>query len=421
MNTHFNEFLIDFDTGLSGNAVSIPLTKHPLTDNLSKLGRFINVSKGIYTMIGGNPGTGKTAIADTLYVLNIFMWYRRNMEKTNIKPYWIYRSMERSIKHKIAKWTCWLLYIDYGIIMDVPTILQWSNKKRLLTDEEKRFIKGYDKFFDELFQYVDIKQGSENPTGIYKYAKNVAYQKGKYITSGENGLFINGVKMRDFNPEQCIVKSEGLKIPYLDIDVFGTPIRVEQYDTKYIARNPNEVVFHVTDHVGKITTESRNGVSLNDKQILDKHYEYMGIFRDICAWNPLDIIQLNRGVETFSRNRILVKGAKETELTISSADFKGSGDGYENADVVLGLLNPFALNEMEYGKYKIPSFISENGENRFRSMTIVKNSYGNDSASFGYLFLGENGFVTQLPTSTEMNRDNSYEQYKNASKGLLLN
>ena len=147
----------------------------------------------------------------------------------------------------------------------------------------------------------------------------------------------------------------------------------------------------------------------------------MGSMRDICAWNPVDIIQFNRGVETYSRNRVIAKGAKDTELTISSADFKGSGDGYENCDLALGLLNPYQLNEMAYGGYKIEKFIAEGNENRFRSLSIVKNSYGVDSSSFGLLFIGENGFCTQLPTSTEMNRDNSYEDYRNASRELLLN
>jgi hypothetical protein len=416
MNQHFNDFLIDFDVGQSGNAINIPFVRHPCTNDLAKIGRVVNISKGMYTMLGGNSGTGKTSIADTLYVLNIYFWYLRNKEHTNIKPYWIYRSMERSIKHKIAKWTCWLLYIDYGIIIDVPTILQWANKKRKLTEEEKGWIKGYDKFFDKLFQYLDIKQGGENPTGIYKYARRIAYEKGSWITSGDKGLFINGIKKADFNKDVFEEVSGGLQRLYIDVDLYGQTYKIYEYDTKYVPRNPNEIVFHITDHVGKITAER----GFDDKKTLDKHYEYFGEMRDICAWNPVDIIQFNRSVETFARNRTLTKGAKDTELTVSSVDFKGSGDGYENCDLALGLINPYQMNEMSYGDYKIQNFITPGNENRFRAMSIVKNSYGIDSTSFGYLFVGENGFCTQLPTSTEMNRDNSYEAYRNASRELLL-
>lgn len=417
MNQHFNDFLIDFDVGLSGNAINIPFVRHPCTDELSKIGRAINISKGIYALVGGMPGSGKTGFVDTLYVLTLFMWFWRNRETTDIKPYWIYRTMERSIKHKIAKWTCWMLYVEYGIIMDVPTILQWSNKKRDLTEEEKVIIKGYDKFFDKLFQYLDIKQGAENPTGVYKYARRIAYDKGSWITSGDKGLFINNVKKADFNPDVYEEVSGGLKKLYIDIELYGKTYRIFEYDVKYIAKDLNEIVFHITDHVGKLEAER----DYNEKQILDKHYQYNGELRDICAWNPIDIVQLNRGIENQSRGRSLVKGAKDIDLRITNQDFKGSGNGFENADLVLGLLNPYKLDEHNYGGYKIPEFISDNGENRFRSITIVKNSYGVDDVSVGYLFLGENSFVTELPTSKEMNRDNSYEAYRNASRELLLN
>ena len=325
MNT-FNDFLIDFDVGLSGNAINIPFVRHPCTDELSKIGRAINISKGIYALVGGMPGSGKTGFVDTLYVLTLFMWFWRNKETTDIKPYWIYRTMERSIKHKIAKWTCWMLYVEYGIIMDVPTILQWSNKKRELTEEEKVIIKGYDKFFDKLFQYLDIKQGAENPTGVYKYARRIAYDKGSWITSGDKGLFINNVKKADFNPDVYEEVSGGLKKLYIDIELYGKTYRIFEYDVKYIARDPNEIVFHVTDHVGKLEAER----DFNEKQILDKHYQYNGELRDICAWNPIDIVQLNRGIENQSRGRSLVKGAKDIDLRITNQDFKGSGNGFEN-------------------------------------------------------------------------------------------
>ena len=226
MNTHFNDFLTDFEVGQSGNAINIPFVKNPLTNELSKIGKIINVSKGMYTMLGGNSGTGKTSIADTLYVLNIYFWYLRNKDTTDIKPYWIYRSMERSIKHKIAKWTCWLMYIDYGIIMDVPTILQWANKKRELTTEENIIIRSYDKFFDKLFQYLDIKQGAENPTGIYKYARRIAHEKGSWITSGDKGLFINNNKQCDFNDDIYEEVSERLRKRYRDIDLYKKSYRI---------------------------------------------------------------------------------------------------------------------------------------------------------------------------------------------------
>src|SRR5690606_1037152 len=108
------------------------------------------------------------------------------------------------------------------------------------------------------------------------------------------------------------------------IDEHGNPIK-KQIINKYVPNNPNKVVLHVTDHIGKIKSER----GFNDKQILDKHSEYMGICRDILGLVPIDISQLNRNVEDTYRN-------VKTEIDVMPQDFKGSADIYENADIVIG-------------------------------------------------------------------------------------
>jgi hypothetical protein len=58
-----------------------------------------------------------------------------NRHLTDVKPFWIYRSMERSKHYKIAKWTSYLLWTDHRILIDVPTLLGWTSKKYDLTQE----------------------------------------------------------------------------------------------------------------------------------------------------------------------------------------------------------------------------------------------------------------------------------------------
>jgi hypothetical protein len=62
---------------------------------------------------------------------------------------------------------------------------------------------------------------------------------------------------------------------------------------------------------------------MNDKQILDFHSENMGTARDLFGMVPIDISQLNRGVEDTFRN-------VKTEIDVMPMDFKGSADMYEN-------------------------------------------------------------------------------------------
>jgi hypothetical protein len=68
-------------------------------------------------------------------------------------------------------------------------------------------------------------------------------------------------------------------------------------------------------------------------------------------------------------------------------------------------MNPYKLKVFEYGGYDIPRFISKNGENRYRSLKIIKNSFGIDDIVVSFLFYGENGAMVQLPKSEKLSYD----------------
>lgn len=344
--SYYQEFLTEVDRGQQGESVFIPLRGE-------KLGSRISVAKSMYFLFGGMPGSGKTAIVDSIFVLDIYDWWQKNKDKVKVRPHWIYRSMERARYLKVAKWTCYKLYQDHGLLIDVPTLLNWPNKLFDLSAEQLVLIRSYDSYFAELFQHVEIIDGAMNPTGIWKYAYEYALKNGELV------LDPNG------------------------------------HTKTYVPNDPNLITFHITDHVGKIQTETPHGGSgvLNDKQILDKHSEYMGILRDKFFMVPVDICQLNREIEDTMR------GLK-TELDVQPKDFKGSGDMYENADVVIGLLNPYKLKVMYHMEYDIKRFVDKKGYNRFRSLKCLKNSWGIDDFAIGYRFLGENGGMEELPKAS---------------------
>jgi hypothetical protein len=397
----YHEFIKDVQKGYNGEICNIPLTSGPYSDTLSRLGTRVSISKGMYTLFGGMSGSGKTAVVDSMFLLNIYLWWKRNRENTSIKIYWIYRSMERNIKYKVAKWTAYLMYIEHGILIDVPTIFQWSNKLYDLDDALLTIIKSYDKFFEEFFDYVDLKHGAENPTGVRNYGLSVAYQKGKYIKANSESIFINNEKQCEFNEDQFDIVI-GKKSLYKDLKIYGKVYRIHQYENLYVPQNDDEFVFHITDHLGKLTSEK----GFTDKQIIDKHAEYQGIFRDDFMWNPIDVMQFNRGLEDTYRQ-------VKTDLDVTPADFKSSGDPYENADLAFGLLNPYKLKQFNYDGYDIMNCISSRGNNRFRGLKCIKNSYGADDFRLGYGFLGENGFMKELPLSEDM-KPGHYESIKQA-------
>lgn len=75
------------------------------------------------------------------------------------------------------------------------------------------------------------------------------------------------------------------------------------------------------------------------------------------------------------------------------------------ADIVIGLLNPYKIQAYDYGKYQIKKFVGSNNNNRFRSLKIIKNSYGTDDYIIGFHFLGEIGLMAEIPNSNEIDYD----------------
>jgi hypothetical protein len=122
----------------------------------------------------------------------------------------------------------------------------------------------------------------------------------------------------------------------------------------------------------------------------------MGTLRDFWGFAIIDISQLNREIEDTFR-------AAKTDLDIQPKDFKGTSDLYENADVVIGLMNPYKLNVFDYAGYDIVKFVNDRNYNRFRGLKVIKNSYGIDDFRIGYQFFGENGLMIELPKSSEIN------------------
>jgi hypothetical protein len=342
---YFDLFQNEIDKGIKNESIYIPLSQSKLNSN-------IIFGKSMYFLIGGLPGSGKTAIVDSQFLLEPYLYWWRNKDKLNINPYWIYRSMERNRVYKIAKWTAYLMYVDHNILIDVPTIMGWPNKLRNLSEEEISIIKSYKPFFDELFERVLIYDGSQNPTGIYKDAERFMLTKGEIV-------------------------------------------QLDQYNKVFKPNNSNLFVCHITDHVGKISSENN---ARSDKEILDLHSDYMGKLRDFYGVTCIDICQLNRNIENTYR-------AVNTDIDVQPQDFKGSSDMYENCDVAIGLLNPYKIQAYDYGGYKIKNFVNKKNNNRFRSLKIIKNSYGNDDFVIGFHFIGENGLMAEIPNSIEINYD----------------
>ena len=362
--------LDDIQRARDGKIITIPFYH-------DKLKKYIFLTKGVYHLVGGASGSGKSAWIDYNYVLYPTYWYK-NVE-TDIKLKIILRSMERSKKLRIAKWVCMKLYRKHGILIDTNSLLGWGVEETKITDELFALVKQcYALVEEELDGVVEVIDGIDNPTGIYYQLADEALSKGTLY------------KYRKHGEDYVITKQRG--------NHKSQPIRVQpeecpecsKFQPVYVPDNPKEVTIFIVDHLQAMKSEK----GYSDKQNLDQMSEYTRILRDLYGFTPVIVNQLNRNIsDTFRKVK--------TDLLPQDSDFTGSSNMVNDCDMAGILFNPYkyGLNKLPGSNWNVKECIDNYGINRFRSFHLLKNTYGPDSQHFGYQFIGENGIFNELPNT----------------------
>lgn len=356
-----------------------------------RLNNHVGIGKNFYILIGGEPGTGKTALTDEMFVLNPYEWYIANKEDTDKKLRVIYFSMERSKTHKLAKWVCLRLWLKYNILIDVPTILGWWVEKDPVPDFVMHKIEECREHFEQMLDVVQVKDGATNPTGMYNYCKGISLSEGKLIKANSEEIRIitsdnpRGELVKTFDEDKYIINKAGTKVIYETIQFRGEELFIPQYYKKYYPDDDGVVNIVLGDHNGK--WKSERGYS--EKQTLDKASEYYSELRDVYGWCVIAVNQFNRNIADSTRRT-------KMDLSPEKQDFKGSGNMYQDADFVCAIFNPYESGLKEFKKIKMSNFQSKKGFNRFRSFHILKNSFGMDNIVTGLNFIGECGHFQEI-------------------------
>jgi hypothetical protein len=315
----------------------------------------------MYTLIGGLTGSGKTSFVDDAYVLNPFDWYI-SQKDPKVKLRIIYRSMERSRTYKFAKWVSRKIFLDQGVIIPVPKLLGWTDK---MTKDEHDLFLMYEDYMGQMNETITIIDGPENPVGIAKELKTHAL---------ENGVI-----------EQ-----------------------VDQYNKIYIPNNENELTIVVLDHIGLLKTTQAQP---NKKAAIDKMSDELRYARDFYGYTPVVVSQFNRDIS----NPIRIKnGDVEPQLE----DFADSSATQNDADVVLALFDPMRYKVEDPSGYNLNKLRDDYGAKYFRSLRLIKNSYGEDDIRIGLGFLGQIGMFKELPRKRDIT-DEDYDSVVN--KTFFLN
>lgn len=333
--------------GIDGKNAGIPM-------GFNRLNKYISIRKRIYSVIFGATGSGKSAFIHAGYILNPFDWWIANKDKTPIKIKVILFSMERSKVYTLAKWLSRKIFLDEGVLIPIPKMLGWWDTK--LTKDEHDLILQYSDYINELCEFVDIVEGAQNPTGIYKYVKNYAEANGRV--------------------EQ-----------------------VNEFKKIYIPNDENKIVIPIGDHFGLAKIEK--GMS-SKKEAIDKCSEHFQMFRDHYGMSPVAVSQMTRD----KSNPIYAK-LDSFEPTID--DIKESGRMAEDADNVVSLFNPLRYKTND-PVYDVNKFVDgKTGANYFRSVKILKNTYGEDDIRIGMGFMGSTGIFKELPKKDDL-VDSVYER-----------
>ena len=89
-------------------------------------------------------------------------------------------------------------------------------------------------------------------------------------------------------------------------------------------------------------------------------------------------------------------------------DFSDSSSTQNDADVVLALFDPVRYKVEDTSGYDLGKLKDAFGGKYFRSLRLLKNSYGEDDVRLGLAFLGSLGIFKELPRKKDI-VDSDYE------------
>lgn len=335
---NFEHLKSEVQKGIDGRNSGIPM-------GFNRLNRYVGIRKSMYYLVGGLTGSGKTSFIDDAFVLNPFDWYIMQKDP-KIKLRIIYRSMERSGTYKLAKWISRKIFLDHGEIIPVNKLLGWTDK--MSHDEHDLFLM-YEDYTNTMKETITIIDGPENPVGIAKELKAHAEENGEIV-------------------------------------------QLDKYNKKYVPNNENEITIVVIDHIGllKLTKDQPT-----KKQAIDKMSDELRYARDFFGYTPVVVSQFNRDISNIVR---LKNGDVEPQLE----DFADSSSTQNDADVVLALFDPLRYKVPDSSGYNLDKLKDQYGAKYFRSLRLIKNSYGEDDVRIGLGFLGQIGMFKELPKRINM-------------------
>lgn len=299
-----------------------------------------NIQQGTYYLLGGETGSGKTALVDDMFMYNPFE-HLKSLPNTKMKMKIFYYSFEISTTRKIIKGIARKLYKDHSLIVDINYIL--SRGKYRVNDEIYKKVIDSRKYFDELEDILTIRDMPLNPTGIKIDLDRFAAQNGKVVSINET-------------------------------------------EKMYVPNDPDLYVLVIIDHIGL----SKKEKGYNKKETIDQLSAILVNHRNQHNYIPIVVSQLNRSISSTDRFKLEM-------VQPQMSDFKDSGNTQEDCNIAAISFSPNRYNIPKYAGYKTSLLLD-----RFRGFSLLKNRDDPADVILGLGFLGEIGLFKELPKSEDM-------------------
>lgn len=357
----YDSLMNEVNKGMEGKNQCIPFL-------LGGLDKEVDIARNIMITIGGSTGSAKSTFVTEQFILNTIHWYLSQKDPT-LKLSIIYFGMERKQFMQSAKWLSRFIYLDQGIDISPKKII--GRSKIPMTQRELEIVQAYAEKLKEWQkdELLTCFEGSHNPTGISIYIDDFAKRHGT-------------IKER---PQGTLTHRS------------------------YVPDHPNHIVLVITDHIGILAPEKVQGVK---KQNIDKFSEAMRNARDLYGFSPIIVQQLNRSISDVNR-------LKMGDTIPKLSDFADSSSTSHDSDAVLALLDPWRVLGNDAQKdvcgFDLPKLRDKEGKKYYRTIHILKNSFGSDGITIPCAFHPIYGILKQMPKHADDMTDQDYEKITNGS------
>lgn len=301
------------------------------------------VRRGIYTLIFGTSGSGKSSLALYSYI------YRPLKDHPNDNIKLIYYSLEMSAEILLSKLLCLYIYDTFNKVIPYTKLMSW---REIISDEDYNYVLKGRKWLESISDKLIIIDKALNNKNFYHSIMTYLEEWGMFekVDGGNR--------------------------------------------TIYIKNDPQQLVQIVIDHLALVTPIDGH----SKKEEMDLISSYCVTLREKCQISCVILQQENRNSADMDRRK-----ANLTEC--SPEDLKDTGSTYNDCEICIGVYYPLKFKIKSHGNY--PIIVEDNGQqggnsfiglrDRYRALCLIKNRHGVNDKMIPCNFFGELGIFRELP------------------------